>query len=202
MDDLAAACLFLMENYDDAQFINVGCGEELTIRELANLIKDIVGYPGEIVWDTSKPDGSPRKFMDSSRLFALGWKPKVNMREGIQTAYADFLKIRHPAGIAFFRPHFASSDNAASRVLNTRIDFATSSASARNPRLHQQPRRFHRRIVARTEYGDPLQSRLGHIGLSCSCGIPSPPLAIASSFVLKTLDHSRHLQCRRAPGRT
>ena len=91
-DDLAAACLFLMENYNDAQFINVGCGEELTIRDLANLIKGIVGYPGEIVWDTSKPDGTPRKIMDSSRLFALGWRPKVNMRDGIQTAYADFQK--------------------------------------------------------------------------------------------------------------
>jgi GDP-L-fucose synthase len=91
-DDLAAGCLFLMEHFDEELFINIGSGSEITIRDLANLIKDIVGYPGEIIWDTSKPDGTPRKIMDSSRLFALGWRPKVSFEAGIRLAYEDFQK--------------------------------------------------------------------------------------------------------------
>jgi GDP-L-fucose synthase len=91
-DDLAEACLFLLENYDGEQFINVGSGGEISIRDLAHLIKQIVGYKGDIVWDTSKPDGTPRKLMDSSHLFALGWKPKINLETGIRLAYEDFLK--------------------------------------------------------------------------------------------------------------
>jgi GDP-L-fucose synthase len=90
-DDLAAACVFLMQNYSEEQFINVGSGSEITIRKLAELVKRIVGFPGGIVWDDSKPDGTPRKLMDSSRLFALGWKPKINLETGIRLAYADFL---------------------------------------------------------------------------------------------------------------
>jgi GDP-L-fucose synthase len=95
-DDLAEACLFLLENYDGEQFINVGSGGEISIRDLAHLIKQIVGYKGDIVWDTSKPDGTPRKLMDSSHLFALGWKPKINLETGIRLAYEDFRKS-HPA---------------------------------------------------------------------------------------------------------
>jgi len=91
-DDLAEACLFLMENYDGELFVNVGSGTEITIRDLANLIGRIVGYQGTIEWDTTKPDGTPRKLMDNSRLFALGWKPKVNLETGIRLAYEDFLK--------------------------------------------------------------------------------------------------------------
>jgi GDP-L-fucose synthase len=91
-DDLARACVFLMENYSDDQFINVGSGSDLSIRELAQLVKRVVGFAGEIVWDTSKPDGTPRKLMDSSRLFALGWKPQINLETGIRLAYEDFLK--------------------------------------------------------------------------------------------------------------
>jgi len=91
-DDLAEACLFLMENYNEEQFINVGSGSEISIRDLAALIKTIVGYEGEIMWDKSKPDGTPRKLMDSSRLFALGWKPRVDLATGIRLAYEDFLK--------------------------------------------------------------------------------------------------------------
>jgi GDP-L-fucose synthase len=91
-DDLAEACLFLLENYDEEQFINVGSGNEISIRELAGLIGRIVGYEGEIAWDRSKPDGTPRKLMDSSRLFALGWKPKIDLETGIRLAYEDFLK--------------------------------------------------------------------------------------------------------------
>jgi GDP-L-fucose synthase len=91
-DDLAEACLFLMENYDGELFMNVGSNTEISIKELAELIRRIVGYKGEIVWDTSKPDGTPRKLMDSSRLFALGWKPKIDLETGIGLAYEDFLK--------------------------------------------------------------------------------------------------------------
>jgi GDP-L-fucose synthase len=91
-DDLAEACLFLLENYDQKQFINVGSGQEISIHDLAVLIKNIVGYDGQIVWDNSKPDGTPRKLMDSSRLFALGWKPKINLEAGIKLAYQDYLK--------------------------------------------------------------------------------------------------------------
>jgi len=90
-DDLASACVFLMQNYSEEQFINVGSGSEITIRELSELVKCIIGFPGEIVWDKSKPDGTPRKLMDSSRLFALGWKPKVKLENGIRLAYEDFL---------------------------------------------------------------------------------------------------------------
>jgi GDP-L-fucose synthase len=90
-DDLASACVFLMQNYSEEQFINVGSGSEITIRELSELVKRIVGFSGEIVWDKSKPDGTPRKLMDSSRLFALGWKPQVNLDTGIRLAYEDFL---------------------------------------------------------------------------------------------------------------
>jgi len=90
-DDLASACVFLMQNYSEEQFINVGSGSEITIRELSELVKRIIGFKGEIVWDESKPDGTPRKLMDSSRLFALGWKRKINLETGIRMAYEDFL---------------------------------------------------------------------------------------------------------------
>jgi GDP-L-fucose synthase len=92
-DDVAAACLFLMQQYSEEQFINVGAGEDLDIKSLAELVRRIVGFKGEILWDTSKPDGTPRKLMDSSRLFALGWRPKIDLETGIALAYQDFLKI-------------------------------------------------------------------------------------------------------------
>jgi GDP-L-fucose synthase len=91
-DDLARACVFLLEHYSEEQFINVGSGSEVSVRELTETIKRIIGYAGEIVWDTSKPDGMPRKLMDSSRLFALGWRPQVDLESGIRLAYEDFLK--------------------------------------------------------------------------------------------------------------
>jgi GDP-L-fucose synthase len=91
-DDLARACLFLMEHYSEEQFINVGSGSELTVRELAETVARVVGFQGEIVWDVSKPDGTPRKLMDSSRIFALGWRPQVGLEEGIRLAYEDFLR--------------------------------------------------------------------------------------------------------------
>ena len=91
-DDLARACVFLMQHHSEEQFINVGYGSDVTIRELAGLVRETVGFKGEITWDTSKPDGTPRKLMDSSRLFALGWKPQVDLRTGIRLAYEDFLQ--------------------------------------------------------------------------------------------------------------
>jgi GDP-L-fucose synthase len=82
-DDLADACYFLMQNYSEAEFINVGYGEDLSIKDLALLIKDLVGYSGELKFDASKPDGTPRKLMDNSKLRALGWQPKIDLKTGI-----------------------------------------------------------------------------------------------------------------------
>ncbi len=94
VDDLARASVFLMQRYSEEQFINAGCGSDLTIKTLAEMVKRIVGFQGEIVWDTSKPDGTPKKTMDSSRLFALGWKPEVDLETGIRLTYKDFLKFK------------------------------------------------------------------------------------------------------------
>jgi len=90
VDDLAEACVFLMETYNERQFVNVGTGEDVTIKDLALLIKEIVGYEGEIVNDTSKPDGTPRKLMDVSRIHKLGWKHKIDLRDGIQSVYKSY----------------------------------------------------------------------------------------------------------------
>lgn len=89
-EDLARACLFLLENYSVEEFINVGSGEEISIRDLAAAVSEVVGYSGQIVWDKTKPDGTPRKLMDSSRIRALGWKPRVELKEGLRAAYAAF----------------------------------------------------------------------------------------------------------------
>ncbi|MEX8548838.1 MAG: GDP-L-fucose synthase family protein [Mucilaginibacter sp.] len=90
-DDLAEACFFLMENYSEPDPINVGVGTDLTIKELAYLIKSIVGFEGDINFDFTKPDGTPRKLMDVSKLHAKGWKHKVELEDGIKLAYQDFL---------------------------------------------------------------------------------------------------------------
>ena len=87
-DDLGSACLFLLENYDDDVAINVGVGEDISIKDLAELIGEIVGFPGEIRWDTSRPDGTPRKLLDVSRISKLGWKPSIPLRRGIEATYA------------------------------------------------------------------------------------------------------------------
>ena len=89
-DDLGEACLFLMENYEEELFINVGTETDISIRALAERIKAVVGYRGSIEWDTSKPDGTPRKLMDSSRLRSMGWKPRVDLETGLRLAYEDF----------------------------------------------------------------------------------------------------------------
>jgi len=80
-----------MRHYSEEQFINVGSGRDLTIRELADTVARVVGYDGAIEWDRSKPDGTPRKWLDSSRLFALGWRPEVDLETGLRLAYQDFL---------------------------------------------------------------------------------------------------------------
>lgn len=103
-DDLAAACVFLLQNVDASQMggemtgdhnpcalVNVGYGDDVTIRELAQIVCDVVGFPGQTEWDSSKPDGTPRKLMDSSRIFDLGWKPRVDLRTGIARAYQWYL---------------------------------------------------------------------------------------------------------------
>ena len=93
-DDLADACVFLLKNYDSPELINIGSGTDVTIRELAELVCEILGFDGTLVFDPTKPDGTPRKLMDSSRLFHLGWKPRIPLREGIADAYAWFLANR------------------------------------------------------------------------------------------------------------
>ena len=94
VDDLADACVFLLENYSSPEIINVGCGEDITIRELAETICEVLGYRGSLAFDTSKPDGTPRKLLDMTRLFALGWRPKIPLRDGIRSAYESFLSLR------------------------------------------------------------------------------------------------------------
>lgn len=90
-DDLANALVYLMENYNAKQFVNVGFGSDVTIKELAETVAKVVGFDGGMKYDSSKPNGTPRKLMDSSRLFSTGWKPKTNLEEGIRLAYQDFL---------------------------------------------------------------------------------------------------------------
>ena len=90
VDDLADACLFLMQEYDGKLFVNVGSGEEVTIKELAYIIKGVVGYDGAVTFDKTKPDGTPRKIMDSTKLYNMGWKPKTSLKDGLAEAYVFF----------------------------------------------------------------------------------------------------------------
>lgn len=89
VDDLAAACYFLMQNYDGTDWLNIGVGEDISIKDLATLIKDVVGYEGELKFNTDKPDGTPRKLLDVSKLHALGWKASIGLREGIEQVYEE-----------------------------------------------------------------------------------------------------------------
>jgi GDP-L-fucose synthase len=91
VDDLASACLLLLEKYDSSEIINVGCGEDISVRELAELICEVVGFDGDLIWDASKPDGTPRKLLDVTKLRALGWKPSIPLRDGIARTYEWFL---------------------------------------------------------------------------------------------------------------
>ena len=92
VDDLAEACVFLMENYDEKQFVNIGSSSEISIKELALLIKKVIGFTGTISHDLTKPDGTPRKLMDNSKITALGWKPKIGLEEGIRSVYNEYSK--------------------------------------------------------------------------------------------------------------
>jgi GDP-L-fucose synthase len=90
-DDLADACIFLMNNYNEKEIVNVGTGEDISINELALLIKEVTGFSGNLVFDTTKPDGTPRKLLDVSKLHALGWKHKIALKDGLKIAYQDFI---------------------------------------------------------------------------------------------------------------
>jgi GDP-L-fucose synthase len=92
VDDLAGACVFLMKTYHGSEIINIGTGTDLTIRDLAEMIKDIVSFKGDIVWDSTKPDGTPRKLLDINRISALGWQPRISLRDGLRNTYEWYSK--------------------------------------------------------------------------------------------------------------
>jgi GDP-L-fucose synthase len=95
VDDMADACFFLMQHYNEKQFVNVSSGEEVSIKQLAEMISTIVGFKGRIAWDQSKPDGTPRKFMDDSQLKNRGWKSRIHLQDGIRKEYErEFLTLR------------------------------------------------------------------------------------------------------------
>jgi GDP-L-fucose synthase len=94
VDDLASACFLLLEKYDSPEIINIGCGEDLSIRELAELICEVVGFEGDLAWDTTRPDGMPRKLLDVTKIRALGWEPTIPLREGIARTYEWFIANR------------------------------------------------------------------------------------------------------------
>lgn len=91
-DDMADACVYLMLNYNEEGFVNIGVGEDISIKELALMVKDIIGYDGELIFDTTKPDGTPRKLLDVSKLTSLGWKAKIQLRDGIEKVYEEIEK--------------------------------------------------------------------------------------------------------------
>jgi len=90
VDDLAEACIFLMENYSGKSFVNIGIGKDISIKDLALMIKEISGYQGEIIWDTSKPDGTPKKLVDTTFLEKLGYRPRISLRDGLETVFKDY----------------------------------------------------------------------------------------------------------------
>ena len=96
VDDLADAILFLLERYDSPEIINVGCGEDMTVHALAKLVCEVVGFEGELLWDRTRPDGTPRKLLDVSKVTQLGWKPRIALRDGIARTYEWFLENYAP----------------------------------------------------------------------------------------------------------
>lgn len=100
VDDMADACVFLLQNYDSPEIINVGCGEDVSIRELVEQICEVVGFDGKLAFDATKPDGTPRKLLEVSKLKALGWSPKIGLREGITRTYEWFLEHERPPAVA------------------------------------------------------------------------------------------------------
>ncbi|MEA2990314.1 MAG: GDP-L-fucose synthase, partial [Alphaproteobacteria bacterium] len=97
-EDLAEACVFVMKHYSGVDFLNIGTGQEISIRDFAELVREVVGYRGELVFDTRQPDGMPKKMLDVSKLTALGWRSKTTLREGLAAAFADFLAGAGRAG--------------------------------------------------------------------------------------------------------
>ena len=91
VDDFADACVFLMKNYTEREFVNIGLGKDISIKELAELVKTVTGFTGDIVFDTTKPDGTPRKLMDTSRINSLGWTPKIKLEQGLESVYRDYV---------------------------------------------------------------------------------------------------------------
>ena len=100
VDDLADACVFLLNHYDSPEIVNVGCGQDVSIRDLVELICDVVGFDGELTWDSTKPDGTPRKLLDVAKLTGLGWRPKITLREGIASTYEWFLQNKATPALA------------------------------------------------------------------------------------------------------
>lgn len=98
VDDLAKACVHLMNNYDGETTLNVGTGKELTIKELANMIKETVGFKGDIIWDSSKPDGTPRKLVDITKILATGWRPEIELKDGIKSTYEWYCNAKDRRG--------------------------------------------------------------------------------------------------------
>jgi GDP-L-fucose synthase len=94
-DDLAEACLFLMDTYNEKEIINIGCGEDISIKELADIVKEVTGFDGDLKFDISKPDGTPRKLLDVSKIHKLGWQHKTTLKDGLITAYQNFLTKQH-----------------------------------------------------------------------------------------------------------
>jgi GDP-L-fucose synthase len=92
VDDMAEACVFCMRNYDEAEIVNVGVGQDMSIREIARHVKEVVDFPGELAFNAAMPDGTPRKLLDVSRLHALGWKARIDFRQGLEESYAWFLE--------------------------------------------------------------------------------------------------------------
>jgi GDP-L-fucose synthase len=92
VDDFADACVFVLTNYSSSEFVNIGCGKDILISEFVKIVADVVGYCGEITYDPTKPDGTPRKLVDVSRLTALGWHATTSLREGLKQTYSDFMR--------------------------------------------------------------------------------------------------------------
>ncbi|HPP75358.1 MAG TPA: GDP-L-fucose synthase [Armatimonadota bacterium] len=95
VDDLAAACLFLMQNYEDSEIINIGTGDDISIKDLAEMVKEVIGYQGRLVFDASKPDGTPRKLLDVSKINSIGWKATIDLQTGIEQTYKWFLQTHY-----------------------------------------------------------------------------------------------------------
>ena len=106
VDDLASAAVFLMQHYDEPEIINVGLGEDITIADLAHLVGRVTGYTGRLTFDASKPDGTPRKLLDSSRLKALGWQPSISLEDGIRSTYRWFLENVESASIYLHKSEY------------------------------------------------------------------------------------------------